>query len=153
RLFTTLGALQTFQLTDAWSIDFAVDNSITLKGGDFTSEEVSPFGDKQPVANGLAGSPGGDDFTSISLGTTYSQDLWAATFKVETRQGSARDNWGVSAGAYREVADGIGVALQAQFYNQAGSAGPLGTTPTYSTTYSPTTQSPTGLPGSGSAAS
>ena len=29
RLFTTVGALQTFQLSDAWSVDFAVDNSIT----------------------------------------------------------------------------------------------------------------------------
>ena len=139
RLFTTVGALQTFQLSDAWSIDFAVDNSITLKGDQFTSEEVSPFGDKQPVANGLAGNPSGDDFTSISLGTTYAQDLWAATLKVETRQGSARDKWGVSAGAYREVADGIGVALQAEFFDQSGSAGPIGTMPTYSTTYASNT--------------
>ena len=139
RLFTTVGALQTFQLSDAWSIDFAVDNSITLKGDQFASEEVSPFGDKQPVANGLAGNPNGDDFTSISLGTTYAQDLWAATLKVETRQGSARDKWGVSAGAYREVADGIGVALQAEFFDQSGSAGPIGTMPTYSTTYASNT--------------
>ena len=63
----------------------------------------------------------------------------------ETRQGSARDKWGVSAGAYREVADGIGVALQAEFFDQAGSAGPIGTLPTYSTTYSSNTSGAGGL--------
>ena len=149
RLFTTIGALQTFQLTDAWSFDFGVDNSITLKGQNVPADQISPFGDKQPVANGLAGDPGGDDFTSISLGTTYAQNLWAANLKVETRQGSARDKWGVTAGAYRQLADGVGVALRAEFFDMAGQPSTLGTPPTYSTSF----DSSTGSTGSGSALS
>jgi uncharacterized repeat protein (TIGR01451 family) len=135
RLFTTLGAMQTFQMTDAWSFDVGVDNSITLKGSDVPSTQVSPFGDKQPVALGLSGDPGGDSFTSVSMGTTYAQDLWAANLRVETRQGSARDKWGVTAGAYRQIDDGIGVALRAEFFDANGAPSPLGTTPTYSTSF------------------
>ncbi|HTO07651.1 MAG TPA: hypothetical protein VMR86_11430 [Myxococcota bacterium] len=145
RLFTTLGALQTFQLTDAWSVDFAVDNSITLHGQDVPAGEISPFADKQPVANGLTGDPGGDDFTSVSLGTTYSQKLWAANLKIETRQGSAQDKWGVTAGAYRQLADGVGIALRAEFFDMSGTASPIGggATPTYSTSFDSTTTSTT----------
>jgi len=139
RLFTTVGALQTFQLSDAWSFDFGVDNSITLHGAGATASQISPFGDKQPVANGLAGDPGGDDFTSISLGTTYAESVWAANLRVETRQGSARDKWGVTAGAYRQLDEGVGVAVRAEFFNMVGSPAPLGTTPTYSSSYDSTT--------------
>jgi uncharacterized repeat protein (TIGR01451 family) len=149
RVFTTIGALQTFQLTDAWSFDVGVDNSITLKGKDVPADQISPFGDKQPVANGLAGDPGGDDFTSVSLGTTYAQDLWAANLRVETRQGSARDKWGVTAGAYRQLADGVGVALRAEFFDMNGTPSTLGTQPTYSSSFDSTT----GSTGSGSALS
>ena len=153
RLFTTVGALQTFKLSDAWSLDFSVDNSITLKGDALTGEQVSPFGDKQPVINGLTSSPGGDDFTSISVGTTYSEDLWAATLKLETRQGSARDKWGVSGGAYRQVSDGIGVAMQAEFFDQNGTPGPIGTMPTYSTSYGSTQTTPGSFGGFGGSSS
>jgi hypothetical protein len=149
RLFTTIGALQTFQLTDAWSFDVGVDNSITLKGSGLASDQVSPFGDKQPVANGLSGDPGGDDFTSVSVGTTYAQDLWAANLRVETRQGSARDKWGVTAGAYRQLGDGVGISLRAEFFDMNGSPSTLGTPPTYSTSY----DSSSGSTGSGSALS
>jgi hypothetical protein len=140
RLFTTIGAMQTFQLTDAWSFDVGVDNSITLKGDDTPSSEISPFGNKQPVAIGLSGDPGGDDFTSISLGTTYAEKLWAANLRVETRQGSERDKWGVTAGAFRQFDDGVGIALRAEFFDMNGSsAAPLGQTPTYSTSFDSTT--------------
>ena len=149
RLFTTIGALQTFQLTDAWSFDFGVDNSITLHGDSVPSSQISPFGDKQPVANGLSGDPGGDDFTSVSIGTTYAESLWAANLRVETRQGSARDKWGVTAGAYRQIDDGIGIALRAEFFDMNGSPAPLGTTPTYSSSFDSTTTTPTTGSGSG----
>jgi uncharacterized repeat protein (TIGR01451 family) len=142
RLFTTVGALQTFQLTDAWSFDFGVDNSTTLHGGDVTGTQISPFGDKQPVANGIAGDPSGDNFTSVSMGTTYAESLWAANLRLETRQGSARDKWGVTAGAYRQLDEGVGIALRAEFFNMDGSPGPLGTTPTYSSSYDSTTATP-----------
>ncbi|MFI5316305.1 MAG: carboxypeptidase-like regulatory domain-containing protein, partial [Myxococcota bacterium] len=148
RLFTTIGALQTFQLTDAWSFDVGVDNSVTLKGQNVPAGEISPFADKQPVANGLTGDPSGDDFTSVSLGTTYAQDLWAANLRVETRQGSSADKWGVTGGAYRQLGDGVGVALRAEFFNMNGSPQPLGATPTYSSSF----DSSTGSTGSGSSA-
>ena len=137
RLFTTIGALQTFQLTDAWSFDFGVDNSITLRGQGIPSTEISPFGDKQPVANGLSGDPGGDNYTSVSIGTAYAEKLWAANLRVETRQGSDRDKWGVTAGAYRQLEDGVGVALRAEFFNMTGTPSPIGmgTTPTYSSSF------------------
>ena len=141
RLFTTLGALQTFQLTDAWAVDFAVDNSITLHGQDVPAGSISPFGDKQPVANGLTSSdPSGGSFTSVSIGTTYSQKLWAANLKLETRQGSAADKWGVTAGAYRQLGDGVGIALRAEFFDTNGSPSPIGggTTPTFSTSFDST---------------
>jgi len=127
RLFSTLGLLQTYQLSDALSFDFAVDNSVTLKGDDVTSTQISPFAPSQPVNFGLAGSAQGDDFTSVSVGTTYAQDLWAANLRVETRIGNARDKWGITAGAYREVADGIGVAARAEFFDSSGSSSSLTT--------------------------
>jgi len=140
RLFTTIGALQTFQLTDAWSFDVGVDNSITLKGDDTPAGQISPFGNKQPVAIGLSGDPGGDDFTSISLGTTYAEARWAANLRVETRQGSERDKWGVTAGAFRQFDDGVGMSLRAEFFDMnGGAAAPLGQTPTYSTSFDSST--------------
>ncbi|HXX49381.1 MAG TPA: hypothetical protein VEN47_14210 [Myxococcota bacterium] len=135
RLFTTLGAMQSFRLTDAWSFDVGVDNSITLKGGDIPATDISPFADKQPVTSGLTGDPSGDSFTSVSVGTSYTQALWAANLRVETRQGSDADKWGVTGGAFRQLGDGIGLALRAQFFSLNGTAQPLGTTPTYSTTF------------------
>jgi uncharacterized repeat protein (TIGR01451 family) len=129
RLFSTLGLLQTYQLTDALSFDFAVDNSVTLSGSDVQSTQISPFSPSQPVNFGLAGNADGDDFTSVSVGSTYAQDLWAANLRVETRFGKSTDKWGITAGAYREIDDGIGVALRAQFFDSSGSSGSLVTTP------------------------
>ncbi len=129
RLFGTLGLLQTYQLTDALSFDFAVDNSVTLSGDDLAATQISPFAPSQPVASGLAGNPNGDDFTSVSIGTTYAQDVWAANLRVETRFGNAQDKWSVSAGAYRELEAGIGVAIQAEFFDSSGSGASLVTDP------------------------
>ena len=141
RVFTSLGALQTFRMTDAWSVDVGVDNSTTLKGSDIPASQVSPFSDKQPVttglssSGGLSGDQGSTSFTAVSLGTTYTEKLWAANLRVETSQGSDADKWGVTAGAYRQIGDGIGLAFRAQFFSLNGTAAPLGTTPTYSTTF------------------
>jgi len=129
RLFGTLGLLQSYQLTDALSFDVAVDNSVTLSGEDVPATEISPFAPSQPVNYGLAGNTAGDDFTSVSVGTTYAQDLWAANLRVETRFGDSSDKWGISAGAYREIDDGIGVALRAEFFDSSGSNSSLVTTP------------------------
>jgi uncharacterized repeat protein (TIGR01451 family) len=129
RLFGTLGLLQTYQLTDALSFDFAVDNSVTLKGDDVPATQISPFAPTQPVNYGMAGDAQGDDFTSISVGTTYAQELWAANLRVETRIGNVQDKWGISGGAYRELDDGIGVAFRAEFFNASGSNSALTTGP------------------------
>ena len=129
RLFGTLGLLQTYQLTDALSFDFAVDNSVTLKGDDLASTSISPFAPSQPVSFGVAGNPQGDDFTSFSVGTTYAQDVWAANLRLETRIGDVQDKWSVTAGAYRELEAGIGVAVRAQFFDSSGSRPSLTTGP------------------------
>ncbi|HXZ84497.1 MAG TPA: hypothetical protein VEI82_03310, partial [Myxococcota bacterium] len=106
--------------------------------------------DKQPVTSGLSGDPGGDSFTSVSVGTTYTQALWAANLRVETRQGSSADKWGVTGGAFRQFGDGIGLAFRAQFFSLNGTAQPLGTTPTYSTTFDSPAPATTPPPSSGS---
>ncbi len=129
RLFGTLGLLQTYQLTDALAFDFAVDNSVTLSGDDTAASAISPFSPSQPVNFGLAGSAQGDDFTSISVGTTYAQDVWAANLRLETRIGNVQDKWSITAGAYRELDEGIGVAVQAQFFDASGSSSALTTGP------------------------
>ncbi len=133
RLFGTLGLLQTYQLTDALSFDFGIDNSVTLKGDDLAPTQVSPFAPGQPVANGLSGNPQGDDFTSLSIGTTYAQDVWAANLRLETRFGQVQDKWSITAGAYRELEAGIGVAVRAEFFDSSGSSPSLTTGPSSST--------------------
>ncbi len=129
RLFGTLGLLQTYQLTDAISFDFAVDNSVTLKGDDLDATQISPFADSQPVNYGLTGDSKGDDFTSFSVGTTYAQDVWAANLRLETRIGNVQDKWSITAGAYRELDAGIGVAVRAEFFDSSGSSPSLTTGP------------------------
>jgi uncharacterized repeat protein (TIGR01451 family) len=131
RLFTTLGVMQTYQATDALSFDFAVDNSITLDGDDASPTQISPFGSSQPVSYGLAGNAAGDDFTSLSIGTTYAKDVWAANVRAETRFGDETDKWGITAGAYRELDKGIGVAAKLELFETAGSSPSLTTGPTY----------------------
>jgi len=131
RLFGTLGLLQTYQLTDALAFDFAVDNSVTFSGDDTAATSISPFAPSQPVNFGLAGNAQGDDFTSVSIGTTYAQELWAANLRLETRFGNVQDKWSVTAGAYRELDEGIGVALQAQFFDASGSSSAMTTGPSY----------------------
>ncbi len=129
RLFGTLGLLQTYQLSDALSFDFAVDNSVTLSGDDTAATSISPFAPNQPVNFGLAGNAQGDDFTSVSVGTTYAQELWAANLRLETRIGNVQDKWSITAGAYRELAEGIGVAVRAEFFDASGSSSSLTTGP------------------------
>jgi hypothetical protein len=56
----------------------------------------------------------------------------------------------VTGGAYRQLGDGIGLAVRAQFFSLNGTAQPLGTTPTYSTTFDTPAPATTPPPSTGS---
>ena len=76
RLFTNLGLVQKWQVSEFWQTDFAIDRSQTLK---LTAPPLNP---NVPLASGNAI---GEDFTAVSVGANYNNTVWGANSRIEWR--------------------------------------------------------------------
>jgi len=100
RVFGNLGLRQTLNLNQKWMVDAGLDHSRTMeKPGD------TPFNVNVPSSSG-----GDDDFTAVSMGTTYREKDWSWTSRVEWRTAESEDKWGLSTGLYSEPVTGIGLS-------------------------------------------
>jgi nucleoid-associated protein YgaU len=114
RTFANLGLTQTLRVTDKWSVDAGLDHSSTVKDPGNTSINVNV-----PPASG-----GPVDFTAVSLGTTYREEKWSWTSRLEARYADNEDKWGVTTGAYGEPSDGLGLSAGAQILRNTPTDGP-----------------------------
>ena len=117
RLFANAGLKQTWQLTDTWSVDAAVDNSTTIK-----DPGNVPFGSTLPPASGNT-----EDFTAVSLGATYQHQGWSWTSRVEHRTADSEDKWGIYSGAVGEPRKGLGLSARLQLFETQATTGIEGT--------------------------
>jgi hypothetical protein len=106
RVLANLGLVQTWQVNERWSMSAGLDRSQTL-----LKEEVPPFNTNVPEAVGAF-----EDFTSVSLGTSYKQAYWSWATRIETRQADTEKKWGITAGMYVEPEQGLGLSAGAQIF-------------------------------------
>ena len=85
RMFALFGLKQTWKITDKWSVDGGVDRSQTIK-----NSKNYQFNVNVPPASG-----DNQDFTAVSLGTTYTEKKWNLNNRLEVRTSDTEDKWGV----------------------------------------------------------
>ncbi len=106
RVLANLGLAQTWQVNERWSVSAGLDRSQTL------SKDAAPrFNINVPPAVGAV-----EDFTAVSLGTSYKESNWSWASRIETRQADTEDKWGIIAGMYVEPEQGLGLSAGAQIF-------------------------------------
>ncbi len=103
RVFAIFGLGQNWRINESWSVDASLDRSYTIK-----SNQDYQFNNNVPAAQGSD-----DDFTSVSIGSTYRKEKWTWWNRLETRQADNEDRYGVSTNIVVEPQDGIAVAAKA----------------------------------------
>ncbi|MBW2279322.1 MAG: hypothetical protein JRG82_01170 [Deltaproteobacteria bacterium] len=102
RLFANLGLTQSWQVNDRWSVDASLDRTATLR-----NEPRYEFNADVPPTSGTID----DDFTAVSLGSTYRTPRWSWTGRIENRLGERADKLTLFTGFYQEIQDGIGYSV------------------------------------------
>ncbi len=108
RTFASVGLTQKVKLSEHLLVDFGIDRSQTTRHADdqtFNSNSA-------PVSGPIT-----DDFTAASLGTTYKQEAWSATGRLEGRNGKQEDKTGVILGLYRQHNTGLGIAATLKYFS------------------------------------
>ncbi len=106
RSFAAFGLAQGFVVSPTLSIDATLDGNRTLSRPD-RLDVVNP---QHPVASGGQIAQDGslfEDFTAVTLGGAWRKDAWAATMRGEYRDGEFANRHGLTAGAIRQLAEGV----------------------------------------------
>lgn len=114
RLFANMGLSQTWQVNDRWSFDVALDRTATLH-----DDTRYVFNDNVPPTSGTLD----DDFTAVSMGSTYRTPKWSWASRIETRYGEQQDQWNLSTGFYQELSKGIGYSVGLDLTDTRGDDG------------------------------
>jgi len=115
RTFANLGLSQGWQVTDGWSVEAAIDRTATLRH----PGRGQSFHDSVPPASGTLD----NDFTAISLGSTYRSEQWSWATRLENRFGEQENRWGIFSGLHHEFADGMGYSLKLELSDADAEAG------------------------------
>jgi uncharacterized repeat protein (TIGR01451 family) len=107
RSFATLGLTQSFPINKRWSGDVTFDHAKTIRhpGG-------VPFYENVPIAQGTDN----NDFTSISVGTTYQAASYTLNNRVEYRTAQQADKAGVIVNWERNLKDGVGYSATTKLF-------------------------------------
>jgi len=107
RSFATLGLTQGFPISKRWSGDVSFDQAKTIRhpGG-------TPFYKNVPIAQGTAN----DDFTAVSVGTTYQAATYTVNNRVEVRAAEQEDKYGMIVNWERNLKDGIGYSATTKLF-------------------------------------
>ncbi len=103
RLFALFGLGQTWRINQNWSM------SAILEHG----QRVKYSGDETVNPNAAPAYGADDDFTSVSLGTTYRREKMIWTSRIETRQADREDKYGATTSIVSEVDDGTALSARA----------------------------------------
>ncbi|MGI9203986.1 MAG: OmpA family protein [Woeseiaceae bacterium] len=101
RLFSNVGLIQGFELSDHWTLDVGVDQANTIS--DSTIRQFDP--DRELVSGSFT-----DDYTAVFVGAGYAADLWSASSRVEYRNSDTEKRRSLLSGWYREPALGHGLS-------------------------------------------
>jgi flagellar motor protein MotB len=117
RLFANAGIKQTWAMTDNWSMDAALDSSTTID-----EPGNAPFSTSLPPAIGST-----EDFSAVSLGSTYQKDTFSWTSRLEQRHADSEDKWGIYSSMVGEPRKGLGLSARLQWYETESTSGIDGT--------------------------
>lgn len=117
RTFSNAGLKQTWQVSEKWSASVSLDKSTTIK-----EPGNVPLSLSLPTASGST-----EDFTAVSLGTTYQQDDWSWTSRLEQRTAETEDKKGVYSAIVGEPRKGLGMSVRLQWFETEASTGAQGT--------------------------
>jgi len=113
RVFALFGLKQSWKLTEKWSVDGGVDRSQTVRhSGHYT------FNVNAPAAQGST-----EDFTAVSLGSTYDEKKWSWSNRVEYRTATSEDKWGVESAFIGEPKEGWGWSSRLRLFDTESAAG------------------------------
>ena len=118
RLFANAGLMQTWRVSDAWSVNTSLDSSNTIR-----DPGAPPLGVTLPSASASS-----EDFTAVSLGATYQHADWSWTSRLEHRSAETEDKWGIYSAAAGEARPGLGLSARLQLFDTEGVGGEEGTT-------------------------
>lgn len=101
RLFSNIGIIQGFELSERWTLDIGVDQANTI--ADSTIRQFDP--DRELVSGSLR-----DDYSAVFVGAGYAADLWTANSRIEYRNSDTEERKSLLSGWYREPTLGHGLS-------------------------------------------
>ncbi|MBL4710912.1 MAG: DUF11 domain-containing protein, partial [Gammaproteobacteria bacterium] len=107
RSFATLGLTQSFPINKRWSGDVALDHSQTMR-----TPGVQAFNDNVPIAQGTTD----NDFTAISVGTTYNAQSYTLNNRIEFRKADLEDKYGAIVNWERNLKGGVGYSVTTKLF-------------------------------------
>jgi len=113
RMFALFGLKQTWKITDNWSVDGGLDRSQTIKNSKNYTLNVNV-----PPASG-----DNQDFTAVSLGTTYTEKKWNLSNRLEVRTSDTDDKWGIVSAFVGEPKEGWGWSARCQIFDTKSAGG------------------------------
>ncbi len=113
RMFALFGLKQSWKITDKWSVDGGVDRSQTIKNSKNYSFNVNV-----PPASG-----DNQDFTAVSLGTTYTEKKWNFSNRLEVRTSDTDDKWGIVSAFVGEPKEGWGWSARCEVFDTKSAGG------------------------------
>lgn len=113
RMFALFGLKQTWKVTDKWSVDSAFERNQTLANSQkyqFNANYPPPSGDTQA-------------FTSVSLGSTYTEKKWNWSNRLELRTSDTDSKWGIVSAYVGEPVDGWGWSARCEVFDTKSPGG------------------------------
>jgi len=107
RSFATLGLTQSFPISKRWTGDVTFDQARTLR-----TPGAKPFYDNVPIAQGTAN----NDFTAISVGSTYNAETYTLNNRIELRSAQLEDKIGVIVNWERNLKHGVGYSATTKLF-------------------------------------
>jgi uncharacterized repeat protein (TIGR01451 family) len=108
RMFANFGLTQGFRYKEHWAFDIGVDQTNTLRGTD-----LEPLNPNAPLASGSMN----EDFFAAFVGTSYRQEQWQMTSRLEHRNSDTEERWSSTTGWYREPVAGHALSLSLQAFD------------------------------------
>jgi flagellar motor protein MotB len=101
RLFSNVGLIQGFQVSERWVLDVGLDQTSTI-----ADSSIRPFDPARELVSGSVS----DDFTAVFVGAVYTADLWTANSRIEYRDSDSEERKSLLSGWYREPSLGHGMS-------------------------------------------
>ncbi|MES0372350.1 MAG: OmpA family protein [Mariprofundaceae bacterium] len=107
RSFANVGLKQTWNLTQAWSVDAGLDRTQTLK-----HPGALALNSNSPLASG-----GDDDFTALSFGSSYRPGDWIWNNRAEYRLADLSRKWSVLTSLQGDPLEALTTSVSLQWLN------------------------------------